>query len=323
MNLSVKISIIALMQIMLLSQGVFLISHAEEPPRGDGYARIINTKVLNTSDKFLYLRRYYTRAQSCYVDASVGAIQYFFDKKMSGVLLPEEMSPVSEGISSDCLKLSTTMKTDLYFTQYQICSALAKSSGSDDNFGICEDLGKKGSTEDEVSAYAFEYTDEERAAVKKSVSDLRAKKTETLKTAKEASPPEILIPDDENPLSILRFRLFYETKAYLNALNLLSTTAPLEGAAKAGSTNTSISVQGVNYGALTAQENEMVSKVNDNLLEWYQEFFLTYPQHLQYRYISKQFQKTTEEFDRIARVMTQLRYKLPNSSVDGDKNKGK
>ncbi|MFN7160634.1 MAG: hypothetical protein ACK4NC_03430 [Candidatus Gracilibacteria bacterium] len=323
MKLTTKtIFIIGILQCTLLSYNAFSTSKAVEPPRGDGYSRILDAG-FDTSTKFQYLRNYHAQAQSCYVDASVLAVQYYYDNKMSKVLTPDEFDPKPYSMSAECLNLSATIAKDIYFTQYQICSALAVLDGGDASAGICENLGKKQASDKDLPEYSFQYTDAERAGIKKSVSEFRVKQAEDKKKAAGSSPAEVAIPDEENPLTILRFRLFYETRNYKDALTILSNNAPKEQKNTSGGTNLGAALSGVNLTTFKAQESKLADMVDDNMLEWYQEFFLSYPQHLQYTYMKKQLKETTTQFDRMARVMDQLRYKLPNSSVDGDKNKGK
>lgn len=311
--------IIGILQITLLSYNAFSTSMALEPPKGDGYNRILET-TLNASTKFEYLKRYHARAQTCYTDAAVLAVQYYYDSKMNKSLTAEEFDPKPYALSNDCTNLSSTMRMDLYFTQYQICSALSTLDGGDASAGICEKLGKKRVSDKDLPEYSFVYTDEERATTKKNVEEFRMKQIEEKKNASASVPGEIAIPDEENPLTILRFRLFYETRGYKNALNNLSDPTSISGT---GATLLGGALSGQSIATVRTQENQMVDMIDDNMLEWYQEFFLSYPQHLQYTYMNKQLKETTTQFDRIARVMNQLRYKLPNSSVDGDKNKGK
>lgn len=318
--------IIGIAQCALLLQGSLQVSQAVEPPTSEGYTRIMSMNV-DTIQKLQYLRNYHTRAQTCYVDASILAVQYYYDSKMSTNLSAKEneYDPKPYALSNDCLELSSNMKANMFFTQYQICSAMAKLDGSDSSFGICEGLGKKPA--EGLPAYSYEYSEEERTAIKEQIKNFRAEQMQETQTATQDVPAEIPVPGEDNPLTILRFRLFYETRNYKNTISSILSNVTKNAATNASTglptKNVAIVLQGLSLSAYESKEGAMASMVDQNMLEWYQEFFLSYPQHLQYTYIKKQLNETAKQFNRIARVIDQLRYKIPNSSVDGDKNKGK
>ena len=305
--------------------GVFSImkTTAQDTPK-DPYEVILSQYA--GTQVFDDLEKYHRKVQSCTVDAAVLALQFYFDAQVLETLTEQGMDVNPFPLDPSCLKLRENMKEELYALQYDICASLTEGDKGKVEGGVCEGLGQSDTDKKRLYSIPFE-SEEERNKVKKKTLQLRSERAALRAKNRTQYAGDVEVNSQDNPLSLLRFQLLAESEKYLRALTQLANQSIVTRTEQV-TTQQTISQLGIATQVNSIQdrfqrEKEMLPVVREGVLSWYKELFIYYPQHLQYLLMAKNFDATNMEFDRIARVMQQLRYKLPNSTVDGDKLKSK
>lgn len=294
------ISVLSLLVLFSVRSG-FL--KAEAQNSGNPYAEIVRVK---EGKSLPYLQNYYKRANSCILDAAVLSVAYFYDKRSPVDFVPSgEKDPVPAALFPMDPTCTTTLglRERLLEIQYAICDSMSTLEGN--SVSYCNELGtKKVASTGKFYGVLFDQdANKEREIIREKLKPADVNAPDT------ANEPKI--PAQKNPLSILRTYLMSEKDQYISSLlsvkDILISAGPQDL---------------VSFGSRVEDEVTEAKIIVANTLEWYQQYFFSYPQHRMYMQLSKQLRTSALEMSKIARVFRQFTFKLPNSSVDGDKNKG-
>lgn len=254
------------------------------------YTEVLNEKEVQSA---AYLKALYVERSSCLVDAATLAVEFVFDVRYGKDL--QEQSSVAK-ISTRCLEQEKlNMTRELLVLQYSICASLLEPVKIDKI--KCEELGKTPTSTGKTYGVL---SDDEPATLWKIVT--------TNTPTGSAKGVDVYVPELKNPMSLLRSALAKESTDYQTALITLQDILVKQGDASSAVMNSK----------LMEQEKQQASLTIVGTLEWFQQFYFAYPQHQIYRNLLHKIEGTMQVIHTIARIFEQLRYTLPNSSVDGD-----